>query len=72
MVAEKPDKQHSGMFAWYFRLSKSKRVILVVMLIWLAQALPKWTTAITANDELSARIIKIFITPREHAEAIPE
>jgi hypothetical protein len=33
-------------------------------MIWLAQALPKWTVAVTADGELSAEIMKVFITPR--------
>ena len=53
-----------GMCAWFWRLSKSKRVILVVMSIWAAQAVPKWTVAITADGELSAKIMKVFITPK--------
>ena len=48
------------------RLSTSKKVIVIVFLIWLAQALPKWTAAITADGELSAKIMKVFITPRAH------
>ncbi len=48
------------------RLSTSKKVIVIVFLIWLAQALPKWTAAITAEGELSAKIMKVFITPRAH------
>jgi hypothetical protein len=64
MVVPAPEKKRSGLRAWFNRLPTSKKVILVVMLIWLAQALPKWTTAITASDELSAKIMKIFITPR--------
>jgi hypothetical protein len=36
----------------------------VVFLIWLAQAIPKWTAAVTADGELSARIMKVFVTPR--------
>lgn len=59
-----PDKQHTGLYGRYKRLSRSKRVILIVFLIWLAQALPKWTAAITADGELSAKIMKVFVTPR--------
>ena len=64
MVAHEPDKQHAGLYARFRKLSKSKKVILVVFLIWLAQALPKWTAAITADGELSARIMKVLVTPR--------
>jgi hypothetical protein len=64
MVEPEPGKQHRGLRLWFNNLSTSKKVILVVFLIWLAQAIPKWTAAITADDELSARIMKVFITPR--------
>ena len=63
MAKQKLDQPH-GYFAWYRNLSKSKKVILVVMSIWAAQAVPKWTAAITADGELSARIMKVFIEPR--------
>jgi hypothetical protein len=64
MVEPEPGKQQAGLRVWFSNLSTSKKVILVVFLIWLAQAIPKWTAAITADDELSARIMKVFITPR--------
>lgn len=59
-----PDKQHTGLYERYKRLSTSKKAILIVLLIWLAQAIPKWTAAITADGELSAKIMKVFIAPR--------
>ena len=61
---QEPDKRPTGLYESYRSLSKSKRVILIVFLIWLAQALPKWTAAITADGELSAKIMKVFVTPR--------
>lgn len=64
MVKLAPDKQPAGLCERFRKLPKSKKVILIVFLIWLAQALPKWTAAITADGEMSARIMKIFITPR--------
>jgi hypothetical protein len=64
MVELEPDKQHAGLYKRFRKLPKSKKVILVVFLIWLAQALPKWTAAITADGELSAKIMKVFVTPR--------
>ena len=64
MVELKPDKQHAGFYERFRKLPKSKKVILVVFLIWLAQALPKWTAAIIADGELSAKIMKVFVTPR--------
>jgi hypothetical protein len=64
MVESRPGKQHEGLYDRYKKLSKGKKAILIVLLIWLAQALPKWTAAITADGELSARIMKVFIAPR--------
>lgn len=64
MVENKPDKQDSGLYERYKKLPTSKKVIIIVFFIWLAQALPKWTAAITADGELSAKIMKVFITPR--------
>ena len=49
------------------RLSPGRKFILTVFLIWLAQALPKWTAAVTADGELSAQIMKMFVTPRAEA-----
>jgi hypothetical protein len=54
--------------ARFSRLSTSRKVIVVVFLIWLMQALPKWTAAITADGELSARIMKLFVTPRSETQ----
>ncbi|MEJ2315476.1 MAG: hypothetical protein P8Y83_00795 [Gammaproteobacteria bacterium] len=64
MVELKPDSGLTQLYEKYRKLSTSKKVILIVFLIWLAQALPKWTAAIGADDELSADIMRIFITPR--------
>lgn len=55
---------HHGFFLWFSRLPVGKKVILVVFLIWLAQALPKWSVAIMADGEMSANIVKFFITPQ--------
>ncbi len=63
MARQKPDQSNSYL-SWYRSLSTSKKVILVVMSIWAAQAVPKWTAAITADGELSAKIMKVFIQPR--------
>ena len=64
MVEQKPDSSLAQLYARYQKLSTSKKVILIVFLIWLAQAFPKWTAAIGADDEMSADIMRIFITPR--------
>lgn len=64
MVELKPDSTLGQLYGRYQKLSTSRKVILIVFLIWLAQALPKWTAAIGADDEMSADIMRIFITPR--------
>jgi hypothetical protein len=64
MVETEPRKPNSSLAEWYKGLSRGRRIILIVFLIWLAQALPKWTAAITADGELSAKIMKVFVTPR--------
>ena len=68
MVESKPRPESTGLYQRYKRLPTSKKVILIVFLIWLAQALPKWTAAITADGELSAKIMRFFITPLEEIE----
>ena len=64
MVNRESDKRAAGLYERFRKLPKSKKVILIVFLIWLAQALPKWTAAITADGEMSAKIMKVFVTPR--------
>ena len=44
-------------------LSRGKKLVLLVFIIWAAQAIPKWTLAITADGESSAKIVGFFITP---------
>lgn len=44
-------------------LSRGKKLVLIIFLIWAAQAIPKWSAAIMADDETSAKIIGFFITP---------
>lgn len=63
MAEQNRDKPYQSL-DWYRQLSKSKKVILVVMSIWAAQAVPKWSAAITADGELSAKIMKVFVAPR--------
>ena len=45
-------------------MSRGKKIILVVFIIWAVQAIPKWTAAIVADGETSAKIMKFFIAPR--------
>lgn len=64
MIDTRPDKDPTGILAWFRRLPRSKKVILIVFLIWFAQAAPKWTAAITADGEVAGKIMKVFVTPR--------
>ena len=65
MAEQEKGQKSAGLYQRYKKLSTSKRVILIVFLIWFVQALPKWTVAITADGELSAKIMRVFITPVE-------
>ena len=65
MVENKQKPISTGLYQRYKRMSTSKKVILIVFIIWFIQALPKWTVAITADGELSAKIMRVFITPLE-------
>ena len=49
-------------------ITRGKKIVLVVFIIWIAQAIPKWTAAIVADGETSAKIVGFFITPRAEAE----
>jgi hypothetical protein len=64
MQEQEPNRHPASLRARFRRLPRGKKIILVVFLIWFAQALPKWTAAVTADGELSARIMKLFVTPR--------
>lgn len=45
-------------------MSRGRKIVLVVFIIWAIQAIPKWTAAIMADGETSAAIMTFFITPR--------
>ena len=45
-------------------MSRGKKIVLVVFIIWAVQAIPKWTAAIVGDGETSAAIMTFFITPR--------
>ncbi len=45
-------------------IARGKKIVLIVFIIWAAQAIPKWSAAILADGEESARIMKFFIDPR--------
>lgn len=64
MVESDPDRNTASLRERFRRLPRGKKVILVVFLIWAAQAIPKWSAAILANDETSAKIMKVFVKPK--------
>ena len=68
MVMSKQRPKSPGLYQRYKRLPTSKKAILIVFIIWFMQAVPKWTVAITADGELSAKIMRVFITPLEDKE----
>ncbi len=45
-------------------MSRGKKIVLIVFIIWAVQAIPKWTVAIVGDGETSAAIMTFFITPR--------
>ena len=45
-------------------ISRGKKIVLVVFIIWEIQSIPIWTVAIVGDGETSAAIMKIFVTPR--------
>ncbi len=45
-------------------MSRGKKIVLIVFIIWAIQAVPKWTAAIMADGETSAAIMRFFIEPR--------
>ncbi|MDH5425081.1 MAG: hypothetical protein OEY29_08820 [Gammaproteobacteria bacterium] len=68
MLEDKPQSKPSGFYQRYKRLSPGKKAIIIVFLIWLIQALPKWAVVITADGETSAKIMRFFYTPRADIE----
>jgi hypothetical protein len=47
----------------FLGLSKAKRFLVAVFVVWFLQAVPKWAAVIFASDELSSQIMQMFITP---------
>ena len=60
----KDDDTRSEMMERINAMSRGKKIVLVVFIIWAIQAIPKWTAAIVGDGETSAAIMKIFVTPR--------
>lgn len=64
MQESKPQSESRGLYQRYRSLSAGKKVILMVFIIWLIQALPKWVVVIMGDGETSAKIMRFFVTPR--------
>ena len=45
-------------------MSRGRKIVLAVFIIWAVQAIPKWTAAILADGETSAAIMSYFVPPR--------
>jgi len=54
----------SGLYYRYKSLHRGKKVILIIFIIWLLQAIPKWAVVIMADGQTSAQIMRFFYTPR--------
>lgn len=52
-----------GLCSRYKALSLGQRVIVITLVIWAVQAVPKWTAAILADGETAARIMAVFVPP---------
>ena len=50
-------------------IRRGKKLVLIVFIIWAAQAIPTWTAAILADGEMSARIMKVFVAPSDSISA---
>ena len=63
---DQPDKQRPSqeMLDRFAAMSRGRKIVLIVFIIWAIQAIPKWTAAIMADGETSAAIMTFFITPR--------
>ena len=58
------DRQSAELLERFQAMSRGRKIVLIVFIIWAIQAVPKWTAAIVADGETSANIMKFFITPR--------
>ena len=60
----KSDRKSRNRLEQLKAISRGKKIVLIVFLIWVIQAIPKWTAVILADGETSAAIMTYFITPR--------
>lgn len=64
VMKRQPRGPWAAFLDWYRGMSRGKRIIFVVFVIWAVQAIPKWTVAIVGDGEVAAAIMTTFITPR--------
>lgn len=64
MKSEIKGGQSAELLDRFNAMSRGRKIVLVVFIIWAVQAIPKWTAAIVADGETSAKIMTFFITPR--------
>ena len=65
-MTEEPAKQEPApeLLERLQAMSRGRKIVLAVFIIWAVQAIPKWTAAIIADGETSAAIMRFFVTPR--------
>lgn len=61
---ESKEKKTPEMLERFQCMSRGKKIVFVVFVIWAVQAVPKWTAAVVGDNETSAAIVTFFITPR--------
>ncbi|MCP5436105.1 MAG: hypothetical protein H6957_11630 [Chromatiaceae bacterium] len=64
MKNEGDEKTRAELLERFQAMSRGRKIVLVVFIIWAIQAIPKWTVAIVGDGETSAAIMRIFVTPR--------
>ncbi|MCB1799571.1 MAG: hypothetical protein KDI67_11870 [Gammaproteobacteria bacterium] len=64
MNNEGDEKSRTEILERFQAMSRGRKIVLVVFVIWAIQAIPKWTAAIVGDGETSAAIMRMFVTPR--------
>lgn len=64
MKNEGDEKTRAELLERFQAMSRGRKIVLVVFIIWAIQAIPKWTAAVIGDGETSAAIMRVFVTPR--------
>ena len=64
MKNEGDEKTRAELLERFQAMSRGRKIVLVVFIIWAIQAIPKWTVAVIGDGETSAAIMRVFVTPR--------